>query len=217
MVVRVKICGLTRRSDVRKAVDLGADAVGFIFGYDKSPRNLELKQVKELVRDLPPYVSTVLVSPSMNPKLNEAVEKLRPSHIQIYDDGSRVGSIRFSSVIQTVRPHLKEDILQRTLDLAEESTAILLDNSTTSRYSEARPSSNFSPEAKWKLGRKLREALDPFPLILSGGLTPENVADAILAVKPFAVDVSSGVESKPGIKDEQKMKTFLHNTRIAIS
>jgi phosphoribosylanthranilate isomerase len=68
---------------------------------------------------------------------------------------------------------------------------------------------------RWKLGKKLREELKPFPLILSGGLNPENISEAIHNVRPFAVDVSSGVEAKPGIKDGRKMKQFIHTARIA--
>ena len=211
-MIRVKICGLTRRADVKCAVDSGADALGFIFGYHESPRNLDLQKVKELIRNIPPYVGIVVVSPATNPDLENAIKELGQTFVQIYGGKSKVGSIKSRNIIQTVRPTSGEDILQKSMNLLGHCSGILLDTSATSRYSVGKLDSA-TPDLNWKLANKLRTALDPFPLILSGGLNSQNVVEAIRMVKPFAVDVSSGVETKPGIKDEHKMKQFIRKSK----
>jgi phosphoribosylanthranilate isomerase len=216
---RIKICGLTRREDVKNAIDGGADALGFIFGYDKSPRNLPLRQVTELTRNLPPRVNTVLVSPSSNPELDGAIKVVGPSYVQVYSNGSQRYALGGPNVVQTIRPTDDGDPIACAVELAKASSAIMLDTSTTSRYFiETPPQLGFPNELdKWELGKKMRLALGEVPLILSGGLTPDNVAGAIKLVGPFAVDVSSGIEERPGIKDERKMKTFIQRARAAFA
>lgn len=211
---RVKICGLTRRADVKCAVDSGADALGFIFGYHESPRNLNLQKIKELIRNIPPYVGIVVVSPATNPDLEGAIKELGPAFVQIYGGKFKMGSIKSHNIIQTVRPTSGKDVLQESMNFLGHCSGILLDTSTTARYSVGKLDSA-TPDLKWKLGSRLRSALDPFPLILSGGLNSQNVVEAIHMVKPFAVDVSSGVEAKPGIKDEHKMKQFIRKSKGA--
>ena len=217
MVVRVKICGLTRRADVRCAVDSGADALGFIFGYHESPRNLNLQKIKELIRNVPPYIGTVVVTPATNPDLETAINEIGSTFVQVYGGESKVGSVNFHNVIQTVRPVTGEDVRLKSMDLLRYCSGILLDTSTKSPYSNGKLNGVSSDLEKWKLAKRLRIALDPFPLILSGGLNSQNVGSAIRMVRPFAVDVSSGVEAKPGIKDEHKMRRFVRNSKSTIT
>ncbi len=217
MTVRVKICGLTRRSDVELAIDSGADALGFIFGYPSSPRNLDLAKLKELLASVPPFVSTVVVSPESNPHLRKASE-LKPSFLQLYDDSSSVeetnGNI-FTNVIQTVRPSEgANSIVERCVSLSRKSVAILLDMSLTSRYStDTKNGHAMSLTQNLALAKKTRMALDPFPLIVGGGLTVTNVAEVVRKVRPYAVDVSTGVEKGLGIKDDEKVAQFIQNAK----
>ncbi|MGI0091093.1 MAG: phosphoribosylanthranilate isomerase [Nitrososphaerales archaeon] len=228
MAVRVKICGLTRKLDVEKAIDLGADALGFIFGYEASPRNLEFEKMKQLVRGVPPYVSTVVVSPSSNTKLEDVISIVQPTFLQLYDEhssrnepGLQNGRLRFSNVIQTVRPNQRDNMVKWALSLSRGCRGILLDASSTSLYANGtlgrKEGISDGKDEHWKLGKSLRGALDHFPLILGGGLDETNVADAIRAVNPFAVDVSSGVEAEPGIKDARRMKQFIQSAKNAVA
>jgi phosphoribosylanthranilate isomerase len=216
---KIKICGLTSREDVRNAIDCGADALGFIFGYDSSPRNLRLDQVSELTKNLPPKMNTVLVSPSSNPELDKAFRVVKPSYVQVYSNGSQRCTLSTSKVVQTVRPTTGNDPIARAVELSRASSAIIFDASTTSRYFRKTSSQFGFPNEldKWELGRKMRQALGEIPLILSGGLTPDNVVGAIKLAGPFAVDVSSGVEERPGIKDQHKMKVFIQRARSAFA
>ena len=220
MTVRVKICGLTRKSDIDCAIDSGADALGFIFGYRESPRNLNFNELKYLASTVPPFVSTVVVSPASNTGLQKVAE-INPSYLQLYHDSrkgleSRVKTL--TNVIQTVRPFGDDkSIVQRSIALSKSCKGILFDASTISRYSTKMiRKSTKDLEEMWLIAKKIREALDPFPLILGGGLTEGNVTQAVSKVKPYAVDVSSGVERSPGIKDETKIRCFIKNAKNAI-
>ena len=218
MSVRVKICGLTRKSDVESAVKSGADAVGFIFGYPSSPRNLNLIRLKELLAIVPPFVSTVVVSPASNRQLQK-VAKMKPSFLQLYEDGGSIShSNEFTNIIQTVRPlEGSESIIERATSLSKGSKGILFDMSLTSRYSSKKDGQRLTLEQNMMVAKKIETAIDPIPLIIGGGLTEENVGDVVLKVRPYAVDVSSGVERRPGIKDEKKIARFIQNAKRSIS
>jgi len=218
MTVRVKICGLTRRSDVESAIKSGADALGFIFGYPSSPRNLDLMKLKELLAIVPPFVSAVVVSPESNTQLQKVAE-MKPSFFQLYNE--RESSSRnkdFTNVIQTVRPVGKSDsIVARCASLSKSSKAILFDISLTSSYSSKKEGRALTLEQNLMIAKKIKTAIDPIPLIIGGGLTTENVREVVRKVRPFAVDVSSGVEKKPGIKDEKKVARFIQTAKSPIS
>jgi phosphoribosylanthranilate isomerase len=134
MTVKVKICGLTRRSDVEFAIKSGTDALGFIFGYPSSPRNLELAKLRDLLAIVPPFVSTVVVSPTSNTQLRKVAE-MKPSFFQLYDEReSNARNKELTNVIQTVRPLGESNaIVQRSVSLSKGSKGILFDISTTSR------------------------------------------------------------------------------------
>lgn len=214
MSVKVKICGLTRLIDVTAAVASGADSLGFIFGYPDSPRNLSFRRLKKIISEIPPLVSTVIVTPSSNKDLEKIIE-LAPSYIQLYDGMERPRKIRYPNVIQTVRPvRDSRSTIAKTIHLAKNSRAILFDGSSTSRYSKKEDMRNgITLEESWETARVVNRALSGIPLILSGGLTADNVEKAIRLVRPYAVDVSSGVESSPGVKDGDKIFRFVRNAK----
>jgi phosphoribosylanthranilate isomerase len=212
VIVRVKICGLTRKEDVDHAVDYGSDALGFVFGYVDSPRNLSFERLKDLVTDVPPYVNTVVVTPSSNPELAKIPLEVNPTFLQVYQDSELPGLGKtFSNVIQVV--HANQDseniVLRKCVALSKVSRGILLDSKNANRLGGT------GSVHDWRLSRRIRDALYPFPVILAGGLAPANVGQAIREVKPYAVDVSSGVEIKPGVKDKQKVKEFIENAKGA--
>ena len=233
----MKICGLTRSEDVSNAIDYGADAVGFIFGYDTSPRNQTFEQLEGLTMGVPPYVSIVVVSPSSNPELPRVINEIRPSFLQLSSQNSdkTVRSVHpfntrkfadSTNIIETV--HLTVDnnqsrasVISECEKLSKYSRGILLDSALikpTSGTDGGGTIVKFGGSGvihNWRLSKQVRNALHPFPVILAGGLNEQNVEDAIRAVKPFAVDVSSGVESKPGIKDKVKMRNFIQNAKAA--
>jgi len=160
------------------------------------------------------------VSPASNTVLRKVAE-INPSYLQLYRDSNQglESSVKtFTNVIQTVRP-LGDDksIVQRSIELSKNCKGILFDASKVSRYSSkmSKKPAKASGEL-WLIAKKIREELEPFPLILGGGLTEGNVAEVIREVKPYAVDVSSGVESSPGIKDATKIRSFIKNAKNAI-
>jgi len=217
-IVRVKICGLTRVEDVNNALDCGADAVGFIFGYRDSPRNISYEKLAELVRSVPPYVSSVVVSPSSNAQLTKVVSEIGPSYLQLYSKEPRTSGVISANVIETI--HVGSDnaaLISQCEDLSKSCKALLLDSGVAGRNGNGSSvaAGGTGVIHDWSLSRRVREALFPFPLILAGGLNARNVADAIHTVRPFAVDVSSGVEAKPGIKDKTKVREFIQNAKSA--
>ena len=217
MTVKVKICGLTRRSDVEFAIKSGADALGFIFGYPSTPRNLELAKLRDLLAIVPPFVSTVVVSPTSNRRLRKVAE-MKPSFLQLYSEReSNARNNELTNVIQTVRPLGESNaIVQRSVSLSKSSKGILFDVSMTSRYSSKKDGRPMKLKQYLMIAKKIKTAIDPVPLIIGGGLTEDNVAEVIRNVRPYAVDVSSGVERSPGIKDEKKVAQFIQTAKSAI-
>ena len=208
----MKICGLTREEDLVVAVAAGADAVGFIVGVPSSPRNLTLERAKILLSHVPIYVDRVVVTAPQNiEELAEICETLKPSAIQIHGKKRFVASeirerIRCNRLIKTV--YLKADSLNDvSLKDSKSFDAILLDSFTKDQYGGT------GKVHDWTLSRQIKEAVAPVPVILAGGLKPENVKEAILTVKPYAVDVASGVEVSPGVKDHEKVRAFVENAK----
>jgi phosphoribosylanthranilate isomerase len=208
----VKICGLTREEDLAVAVAAGADAVGFLVGVPSSPRNLTLERAEKLLNKVPIFVDSVVVTaPKSIEWLVEVCERLKPSAIQIHGkeqlDSSKIhNNIRDSRLIKTV--YVTEDTLEegRVEDL-KTFDAVLLDSFSKGQYGGT------GKVHDWTLSRQIKEAVAPVPVILAGGLKPENVKEAILAVEPYAVDVASGVEANPGVKDHGKISAFVENAK----
>lgn len=209
MVVRVKICGLTREEDVDAAVAAGADAVGFIVGFEYSPRNLTMKRAAGLIQRVPPSVDSVLVTTSdLVSRERAAVRRIRPNAIQLYGDAPDPKTVRDEFGAMLIRPYLmKSPDVERARGEARHFDALLTDT-----YRKG-VDGGTGATSDWSACLAVRMAIEPVPMILSGGLNPENVASAIEKVRPFAVDSSSGVESSAGKKDPNKVKKFIARAR----
>lgn len=210
--VRVKICGITRTEDLDAAIDAGADAVGFLVGVPSSPRNLAIPKAKQLLSQVPIFVDSVIVTAPQTVKdLVEICESLKPSAIQIHGKKRFVASevresVKGSRLIKTV--YVKADCLnEESLEDLKNFDAVLLDSFTKGKYGGT------GRIHDWTVSKQIKEVVAPVPVILAGGLNPENVKEAILAVKPYAVDVASGVEDSPGIKDHKKVRAFVENAK----
>jgi phosphoribosylanthranilate isomerase len=199
MPTRVKICGITRLEDARLAVELGAAALGFNF-YPPSPRYLEPRAAAEIIRRLPPLVTAVGVFADETDGEHIAAVAREASLSAVQVHGPRfpqslraLGGLRLIRAV-AVREGFKPEELGGV-----KASAFLLDT--------------FDPNLRGGTGRTFdwslaREAKRYGPIILAGGLTPENVAEAIRQVRPFAVDVAGGVELAPGVKDPEKLRAF---------
>jgi phosphoribosylanthranilate isomerase len=208
----VKICGLTREEDLAIAVAAGADAVGFLVGIPSSPRNLTPRKAKRLISKVPAFVDSVVVTaPKSVEWLTKVCKKLKPSAIQIHGKEQLDSSIIHKKIkdvrlIKTV--YVTEDALNEGVrDDLKTFDAVLLDS-----FSQGQCGGTGKVH-DWALSRQLKEAIAPVPVILAGGLKSENVKKAILAVEPYAVDVASGVEASPGVKDHNKIWAFVENAK----
>lgn len=209
--VRVKICGITSLKDLEVAVEAGADAVGFIVDVPQSPRNLPIRKARDLIRATPVFVETVTVTvPRDLNGLEKICDALNPDTVQVH--GSRLLHKEIRERLLDRRligaVHAGSDlVIDEALELAKAFDAILMDSHIPGRYGGTGRTHD------WKLSRRVRDAIHPKPLILAGGLTPENVEQAITMAKPYAVDVSSGVESHPGAKDRHKVFEFIKRAK----
>jgi phosphoribosylanthranilate isomerase len=210
--VRVKICGITREEDLAFAVAAGADAVGFLVGVPSSPRNLTLEKAKTLLQQVPIFVDNVVVTaPQSIDELAEICEKLKPKAIQIHGkktfDASEIREkIKNVHLIKTI--YVTKDALnEKAIEDLKTFDAVLLDSFTKGQYGGT------GKVHDWTLSRQIREAIESIPVILAGGLKPENVKEAILTVQPYAVDVASGVELYPAVKDHKKIRAFVENAK----
>jgi phosphoribosylanthranilate isomerase len=203
MPTRIKICGITRIEDALTATRLGADAIGFIF-WPKSARFISPAKAREIVDELPPFVSAVGVY--VDPEegwVEESSNIARLSLLQFHGDESPEFCDQFSlPYIKALRVREGMDLLQYE-DRYSSARGLLLDT-----YTEGIPGGT-GDTFNWDL---IPQGLT-VPLILSGGLHPGNVTMAIKRVQPWAVDVSSGVESAKGIKDAEKIANFMRGVR----
>jgi len=219
-VIRIKICGITNLEDAFTAVDAGADALGFIF-VEKTPRFVTPEQVAPIVRRLPPFVTPVGVfwgHPTGHVKAVAEACGLRA--LQFHGDEKPEDLEGYDiPVIKTIKlppastieglPEFKVSERVHAARYHGVAAAVLLD--TAVRWSEGETRSPI----EWRMTRTWLQ-MGRLPMILSGGLTPDNVALAISIVEPYAVDVDSGVEARPGKKDPDKVRRFVaaaRNTR----
>jgi len=199
---RIKVCGLTRAEDVQTAVAAGVDAIGLVF-YPDSPRHVSIAQAAELCRHVPPFVTIVgLFVNASRAEVHRVIEAVPLNLLQFHGDETVDQCEGFGL------PYLRVARVRPGVDLLEfasqfpSARALLLDTWTPA-YGGSGESFDWS----------LVPASCPLPVILSGGLTPDNVAEAIRQVRPVAVDVSSGVESAKGIKDAAKIRAFVSAVR----
>lgn len=204
-MTRVKICGITNPEDALTAVQAGADALGFVF-YAKSPRHIFPEEASRIINLLPPFVQAVGLFVNEEPAvINEIADLCRLDLVQLHGDEP-------SSCCQQIRRRVLKAFRVRSLTCldpmdAYRSCGFLLDAYSPSFYGGTGTSFNWEI-AQEAVRRHLR-------IVLAGGLTPDNVAEAIRQVRPWAVDVSSGVESGPGKKDHQKVREFIRAAKEA--
>lgn len=202
-VVRSKICGITRVEDALHAAEAGADAIGLVF-YAKSPRAVDVRQAREIVAALPPFVTTVgLFVNASRCEVNEILDALPLDLLQFHGDESAAECAGYHRpYVKALRVRPGDDVRARCAEFPQ-AAGILLDT--------------FVPGMPGGTGEAFDWTLVPddpgCPIILAGGLTAENVATAIRQVRPWAVDVSGGVEARKGIKDAAKVRAFLAAVR----
>lgn len=206
MRTRVKICGFTRVEDAVYAAKLGVDAIGLVF-YPPSPRHVSIEKAVEIVKAIPAFVSIVaLFSDADEAFIRKVLAKVPIDCIQFHGDESAERCRIYE------KPYMKAVRMQRHVDVAavaeqyHDASALLLDA--------------YQPGIKGGSGHCFDWSLIPrhcnLPIVLAGGLTPENAAQAVFEVHPYALDVSSGVETEKGIKDAAKMAAFIQKTNKAI-
>jgi phosphoribosylanthranilate isomerase len=198
-VTRVKVCGIRRREDARLAVALGAGAVGFIFWPD-SPRFVDPAEAEPIVAEVPAFVATVGVFVDQPADfVADVARRLKLSIVQLHGH-ERIEDYAHlpQRLVKAVAVGGEADAPRSIAGLAPEVTVLLDAHDPIRRGGTGRT-------IDWAVAARIAAAR---PVILSGGLTADNVGDAVEAVRPYAVDVSSGVESRPGVKDAQKMRAF---------
>jgi phosphoribosylanthranilate isomerase len=204
---KVKICGITNVEDALAAVEAGADAVGFVF-HHASPRRVTADMVKRIVAQLPPFVLPVGVFVNEDVKIvRDWMDDCGLAVAQLHgDEATAYCDLLGRPVLKAIRLKDRGSLLA----LAEYKgrsrvRGFVLDAFSTVSYGGT------GQVTDWALAA---EAARSAPVILAGGLTPENVAEAIRRVKPYGVDVSSGVESDPGKKDHAKMRAFINAAKL---
>jgi len=198
--VKVKVCGMTSLKDALVAVEVGADAVGFIF-YKKSPRSVTMKTVREIVLELPPFVDTVGVFVDETAEqINKIADYCNLDIIQLHGDESPTFCKKIRrKVIKAFR--IKD--MQSVKKLSSfQVSGFLLDTFSENLHGGT------GKVFDWNLALPAKKF---GPVIMAGGLTPNNVQQAVRQIRPYGVDVCSGVESEPGIKDHKKVRAFLKN------
>lgn len=207
MKTRIKICGITRKQDAIAAAEAGADAIGLVF-YPKSPRYVLPEQAVQIVAALPPFVDVVALFVNATPAfVRETVAAVSINLLQFHGDEDEAYCCQFD------RPYLKAARVKPGLDLVQYAAsfataqALLLD-----AFVEGYGGGGHVFD--WSLIPEKGAGL-PRPIILSGGLTTDNVTEAVRRVRPAAVDVSSGVEQAKGIKDPARIAAFIAGVRNA--
>jgi phosphoribosylanthranilate isomerase len=203
MRTRIKICGITSVEDALAATRLGADAIGLVF-YPPSPRYVEVEQAAEIAAALPPFVTTVALFVNADEQtIADVVSRVRIDLIQFHGNECKdYCGLHQRPYIKAVR--MSDDVdLDKQLNDFSQARGLLLDT-----YKAGVPGGT-GEQFNWdRVPAHLADKI-----ILAGGLTPENVKDAVVQVHPYAVDVSGGVESAPGKKDTEKMARFIEAVR----
>jgi phosphoribosylanthranilate isomerase len=202
----IKICGVTRPEDAAAVAEAGGDAIGLNF-YAQSPRFVQDDQAERIISNLPAHVAKVGVFVNSPAKeIREKVERLGLDWAQLHGDEPPefIAELPGIPVIRAVRMDQRTSVvLPRQGQLVKLPHAVLIDAYDPENYGGT------GQTVPWKAVPEARRRLAGLPVILAGGLTPENVAEAIAAAKPQAVDTASGVEASPGIKDPEKIKAFV--------
>lgn len=204
MRIRVKICGITRVEDALNAVEYGADAIGLVF-HEPSPRYVKISQAIEIANKIPAFVTVVGLFVNAEPDfVREVISRVKLDLLQFHGDETPQECASYGlPFIKAIRVKSDTNLVQCAKDFSA-SKALLLDTFTDG------VAGGTGHVFDWNL---IPAALDK-PVILAGGLNAQNVAQAINQVKPYAVDVSGGVEISKGIKDVAKIAAFMQQVYI---
>lgn len=201
--VRIKVCGITRPEDARSAAGAGVDAIGMVF-YAPSPRYLRVEDAPAIVGAAGPFVTSVALFVNPDPDhVSRVLEVAQPHLLQFHGDEDHAFCASFG------HPYLKAIRIKPDTDIAAaiaqypDASGFLFDTWNADAYGGTGKTFDWSR----------LQGVSGFPLILAGGLNPDNVAQAVERVSPYGVDVSGGVESAPGIKDPDKMARFVAAAR----
>ena len=205
---RIKFCGITRVPDALAAARLGVDAIGLVFAAG-SPRFISIEQAAIIRRRLPPFMQTVaLFRNSDSPFVKQVMSELQPGLLQFHGEESAAFCESFGLPYLRAVPMGKSGVGVQDLGVwarnFASAAALLLDGH------EAGQAGGQGKAFDWTAVSAAGK-----PVVLAGGLTPDNVAEAVKRVRPYALDVSSGIESAPGIKDQEKMQQFVEEVRRA--
>jgi len=203
MPVRIKICGITNHTDALAAEEFGADALGFVF-HPKSPRSISPEDARAIGRRLSPFVGRVGVFVNRGEDfIYETVSQCGLSAVQLSGDEPPdfLTGAPFP-VLRAVRIRQRDDL--RVLASYPADSTFVLDTYVSGAYGGT------GVPFDWDL---LDEDIGPHRIVIAGGLTPENVSEVFRRLRPFGVDVASGVEKRPGIKDHIKMRSFIQTVR----
>lgn len=205
-MVRVKICGITNLEDARAAVEAGADALGFNF-YPRSPRYITPQDARRIIEQLPAHILAVGVF--VNEAAPEAVARMAEESnvgaVQLHGDESpaycrALGNLYVIKALRVAEAFAPESVLEY------ETEAILLD------AFDRRERGGTGRTFDWEVARRVRELVPK--LYLAGGLSAENVSEAVWKVQPYAVDACSRLESAPGIKDRERVRAFISAVHV---
>lgn len=196
----VKICGITRLSDAQVAVACGASAIGFIF-WPKSKRWVEPEQARAIVRELPPFVTPVgvFVDETVE-RINEVAELVGLGAVQLHGDEAPEVVERLARPVVKAIGRIDEGVAARWPD----RVTMLVDADDRVNYGGTGARADWTGAARLAAARRT---------ILAGGVNPENVAEAVATVRPFGIDVSSGVEDAPGIKNPERIRALFEALR----
>ena len=203
-MVKIKICGITELGDALHALDCGADALGFVF-YERSPRVITRQKAQAIIAQLPPFVTVVGLFVNEDPgTVREIADDCGLDLIQYHGDESPE-TVRLAPRRSIRALRVKGNEIINEIDRYPAS-GLLLDAWVTGSFGGTGVLCN------WEIAAEIAQKR---PVILAGGLTPENVAEAIKTVRPYGVDVSSGVEATPGRKDRKKVAAFIKAAQLA--
>lgn len=204
-MMKVKICGITNLDDALAACDAGADALGFVFAPEAKARNryIDPEQARRICDQLPPFVSTVAVC------VNDPVERL-VEYLEFLDWVQLCGEETIEECAAVAPRAIKVFHIPQSPTPDPRFGAWLLDTSMAGQHGGT------GQTCDWDAARGI-VADAGRPVILAGGLTPENVGEAVRRVQPYGVDTSGGVQGAPGKKDHDKLRAFIRNARLPVS
>lgn len=219
-MTRVKICGTCTDADLEVGVRAGADALGFVAEYpDPVPWNLDRAQARRLVERVPPFVSTVLVTTGSVEEVMELADEVRPDVVQLHgeeptSDVEAIASGLTPQGVQTLKAISIDDDdgfpeLRAAVDGVESAG---VDGIVLDAQAEGRQGGGTGRTVPWEQARQITADAD-VPVVLAGGLTPENVTEAVETVEPYGVDVISGVEGEDHTKDPDRVAAFVDAAR----